>query len=153
MFRVIAALVALLLVITASGRAMAIDASTRAEAIAMVKAVQERFKKDGPDATFAAVTAQEKEFKDRDLYPFIYDITGMNVAHGANPKMVGKMWIFTKDQDGNFLIQEMLKIVKGPGSGWVDFKWPNPLTHRIQNKSAYVERLGATYFVGVGIYR
>jgi signal transduction histidine kinase len=119
----------------------------------MVKRVQERFKKDGREATFAAVTGQENEFKDRDLYPFIYDVNGLNVAHGAYPKMVGKMWLSTKDQAGNFLIREMLKVVKGPGSGWVDYKWPNPLTHRIQDKSAYVERLGATYFVGVGIYR
>ena len=69
--------------------------------------------------------------------------------------MVGKLWISTKDQDGNYLIQEMVGIIRGPGpaTGWVDYKWPNPLTHKIQDKSAYIEKLGDDYFVGVGIYK
>ena len=67
--------------------------------------------------------------------------------------MVGKLWISIKDQDGNYLIKEMVGIAHGPGSGWVDYKWPNPITHKIQDKSAYVEKLGERYFVGVGIYK
>ena len=125
---------------------------TRDEAIAMVKRVQEKFAKEGPQATFDAIT-KTGEFRDRDLYPFVYDVDGWSVAHGANPQMVGKLWIATKDQDGNFLIKEMVAITRGPGSGWVDYKWPNPLTHKIQDKSAYVEKLGDKYFVGVGIYK
>jgi cytochrome c len=125
---------------------------TRAEAIAMVKRVQEKFAKAGPQAPFDAITSSD-EFRDRDLYPFVYDIDGWNVAHGANSQMVGKLWISTKDQDGNYLIKEMVAITHGPGNGWVDYKWPNPLTHRIQDKSAYIEKLGERYFVGVGIYK
>ena len=41
----------------------------------------------------------------------------------------------------------------GPGTGWVDYKWPHPLTHKIQDKSAYIEKLGDQHFVGVGIYK
>jgi signal transduction histidine kinase len=125
---------------------------TRAEAVAMVKRVQQKFAKQGPQATFDAITSSD-EFRDRDLYPFVYDTDGWNVAHGANPQMVGKLWISIKDQDGNYLIKEMVGIMQGPGSGWVDYKWPNPVTHKIQDKSAYVEKLGERYFVGVGIYK
>ncbi len=125
---------------------------SREEAIAMVKRVQEKFAKAGPQATFDAIT-NSQEFRDRDLYPFVYDTDGWNVAHGANPQMVGKLWISTKDQDGNYLIKEMVALTRGPGNGWVDYKWPNPLTHRIQDKSAYVEKLGERYFVGVGVYK
>src|SRR2546430_6620666 len=78
------------------------DFGTRGDAIAMVKRVQAKFKKDGPQATFHAIT-ESGEFRDRDLYPFVYDTAGWNVAHGVNPKMVGKLWISIKDQDGNFL--------------------------------------------------
>jgi hypothetical protein len=35
----------------------------------------------------------------------------------------------------------------------VDYKWPTPQTNRIEDKSSYVEKLGNSYFVGVGIYR
>lgn len=132
--------------------AVGAEFGTREEAVAMVKRVQQKFAAAGAEATFKAVTNTD-EFRDRDLYPFIYDLAGWNVAHGANAKMVGKLWISTKDQDGNYLIQDMVRIVSGPGSGWVDYKWPNPLTHRIQDKSAYIEKLGDNYFVGVGIYK
>jgi len=125
---------------------------TRPEAIAMVKRVQAKFQKNGPQATFSAIT-QSDEFRDRDLYPFVYDTDGWCVAHGANPKMVGKLWISIKDQDGNFLIQQMVTVARGSGSGWVDYKWPNPISHKIQDKSAYIEKLGDRYFVGVGVYR
>ncbi|HEY2137483.1 MAG TPA: hypothetical protein VGH49_16450, partial [Xanthobacteraceae bacterium] len=42
-------------------------AGTREEAIAMVKRVQEKFAKAGPQATFDAITSSD-EFRDRDLY-------------------------------------------------------------------------------------
>src|SRR5712671_2926167 len=93
-------------------------AGSRAEAIAMVKRVQQKFAKAGPQVTFDAITSSA-EFHDRDLYPFVYDTEGWSVAHGANPQMVGKLWISTKDQDGNYLIKEMVAITRGPGQNFV----------------------------------
>lgn len=123
------------------------------EAVAMVKRVQEEFKKAGADATFKDVSDKSaKAFHDRDLYPFIYDMTGKCVAHGARPALIGKNLIDLKDQDGKFLIREMITISKGPGSGWVDYKWPNPLNNKIEDKSSYIEKMG-DYFVGVGVYK
>ena len=119
----------------------------------MVKRVQNKFRKEGIEATFKAVIDQStKEFHDRDLYPFIYDLTGLNVAHGARPALVGKNLISLKDQDGKYLIREMIAIATTSGSGWIDYKWPNPITNKIEDKSSYVEKLG-DYFVGVGVYR
>jgi cytochrome c len=132
---------------------LAAEFGTRDEAVAMVKRVQEKFQKDGPGATFKAVTDQStKEFHDRDLYPFIYDLNGLNVAHGARPALVGKNLISLKDQDGKYLIREMIGIAKGPGSAWIDYKWPHPLSSKIEDKSSYIEKMG-DYFVGVGVYR
>ena len=131
--------------------AAALDRGTREEAVAMVKRVQEMFKKDGAAPTFKAVTGQDQAFHDRDLYPFIYTLEGVCVAHGANPALVGKNLIDLKDQDGKFLIRELSATAKHPGGGWVDYKWPNPNTKLIEAKSSYVEQMG-DYFVGVGIY-
>src|SRR4030088_2876841 len=75
-------------------------AGSREEAIAMVKRVQQKFAKAGPQATFDAITSSA-EFHDRDLYPFVYDTEGWSVAHGANPQMVGNLWLSTKDEHGN----------------------------------------------------
>lgn len=102
MFRSLTLIVAVL-----SGLALPADAEdlgSKAEAMDMVQRVQEAYKLEGRDATFRAITEQDPRFKNKDLYPFVYDFNGMSVAHGANAKMVGKLWINTKDQDGNLLI-------------------------------------------------
>jgi signal transduction histidine kinase len=123
------------------------------EAVAMVKRVAEMFGKQGADQTFIAVSDKSvSNFHDRDLYPFIYDLKGTCVAHGARPALIGKNLLDLKDQDGKYLIREMIGIANGPGSGWVNYKWPNPLNNKIEDKTSYIEKMG-DYFVGVGVYR
>jgi cytochrome c len=153
MFRLVSSIIVAAVVALSASVGLAAEFGTRDEAAAMVKRVEEKFKKDGPEATFKAVNdLSNKEFHDRDLYPFIYDLNGLNVAHGARPALVGKNLISLKDQDGIYLIKEMIGIAQNTGHGWIDYKWPNPLTNRIEDKSSYVAKLG-NYFVGVGIYR
>jgi signal transduction histidine kinase len=146
------ALLAFAMIAISPARA-ASDFGSKDQAVAMVKRVEEMFKKDGAQATFKAVSDKStKEFHDRDLYPFIYNLKGVCVAHGARPVLVGKNLIGLKDQDGHYLIREMIKVAEGPGKGWVDYKWPNPITNKIEDKSSYIEKMG-NYFVGVGIYK
>jgi len=135
-------------------RAATSEFGTNDEAVAMVKRVQEKFKKDGADATFKAVSDPfNKEFHDRDLYAYIYTLSGLCVAHGARPALIGKNLIDIKDQGGNYLVRAHIEIAKGPGSGWVSYKWPNPLTNKIEDKISYVEKMGDNYFLGVGVYK
>jgi signal transduction histidine kinase len=152
MVRMLAAIATVTLLMS-TGAASASDNGTKDEAVAMVKRVEAMFAKDGADATFKAVSDKSTTtFHDRDLYPFVYDMKGNCVAHGARLALIGKNLIDLKDQDGKYLIQEMVAIANGPGSGWVDYKWPNPLTNKIEDKTSYVEKMG-DYFVGVGVYR
>lgn len=146
-FLVFAALVAI------ASPASSAEFGSKDEAVAMVKRVQAEFKKNGATAAFKAVSDKStKDFHDRDLYPFIYDMSGRCVAHGARPALIGKNLMDLKDQDGKYLIREMVAIAKGSGSGWIDYKWPNPITNKIEDKSSYIEKMG-DYFVGVGIYK
>ena len=148
-----AAMLVALAALLANDASGAAEFGTRDEAIAMVKRVQKMFAEAGAEATFKAVDDKsDPAFHDRDLYPFIYDFAGVCVAHGARPALVGKNLISLKDQNGVYIIQEMVALAKGPGSGWVDYKWPNPITNKIEDKSSYVEKMG-NYFVGVGVYR
>ena len=142
---------ALVWTLTAPIPAAAGEVGTKAEAVAMVKRVQAKFRKDGADATFAAVTNRDPAFHDRDLYPFIYRLDGVNVAHGARPALVGKNLINLKDPDGVRLVYIMAETAKKNGSGWINYKWPNPITDAIEDKTSYFERMG-DYFVGVGVY-
>lgn len=79
-------------------------------------------------------------------------MSGRCVAHGARPALIGKNLLDLKDQDGKYLIREMIHIASGPGSGWVSYKWPNPINNKIEDKASYVEKMG-DYFVGVGVYQ
>jgi TRAP-type uncharacterized transport system substrate-binding protein len=125
---------------------------TRDEAMAMVKRVVEKFKKDGAEPTIQEINTKSKAFIDRDLYAYVLDLNGYNRANATIPAVRGKYLYDMKDHDGKFLIREHVEIAKGPGRGWVDFKWLNPTTKSIDDKSAYIERVG-DYIVGVGIYR
>jgi len=148
-FAVIAMVVSVMFAFAAS----AAEFGTKEEAVAMVKRAQAMFKKDGAEATFKAVSDPSvAAFHDRDLYPFIYDTKGTCVAHGARSALIGKNLFDLKDQDGKYLIREILDIANGSGTGWVDYKWPNPLNNKIEDKSSYIEKMG-DYAVGVGIYR
>jgi signal transduction histidine kinase len=46
----------------------------------------------------------------------------------------------------------MVDIAKSKGKGWVDFKWPNPVTKAVESKSGYVERVD-DFLIGSGIYK
>ena len=152
MVRVLAAFAAIAFVAQISC-AFAGEYGTRDEAVAMVKRVEDMFASAGAESTFKAVSDMSvASFHDRDLYPFIYDLSGRCVAHGARPALIGKNLLELKDQDGKYLIREMVDIARGPGSGWVNYKWPNPLSNKIEDKTSYVEKMG-DYFVGVGVYR
>jgi len=133
--------------------ASAAEFGTKDEAVAMVKRAQAMFAKAGADATFKAVSDKSTaEFHDRDLYVFVYDMDGVCVAHGARPALIGKNLYDLKDQDGKYLIRAMIEIAKASGSGWFNYKWPNPINNKIEDKTSYVEKMG-DYMVGVGVYR
>lgn len=132
--------------------ACASEFGSRDEAIAMVQRVQEMYRRAGMDATIQAIRSKSKAFFDRDLYAYILDLNGVVMANGAVPAVQGKDISEFRDQNGKFLVKEEIEICKGPGRGWVDFRWVNPMTKIVEDKSAYLERLGP-YCTGVGIYR
>lgn len=133
--------------------AWAADRGTADEAVAMVKKAVAKIKTEGREKAFAAFADPgNKEFHDRDLYIFVYDLNGVNLAHGNNPKMVGKTLLEMKDREGKPLIREMVEVAKSKGKGWIDYKWPNPVTQTVEAKSSYVERV-EDMLVGSGIYK
>jgi uncharacterized protein len=130
----------------------AAEFGTRDEAIAMVRRVQEKFRKDGPDATFKAINA--KAFVDRDLFPWVYRLSdGTNMASALVPAVRGQQLVDLKDQDGKFITQEWIRIATTPPNrGWSNYRWPNPVTNTVDDNSAWIERMG-DYLVGVSIHR
>ena len=134
--------------------ALATEFGSPAEAEAMTKRAVAYIKLVGPEKAAEEFT-NGKTFKDRDLYISYVDFQGRGLAHGANPKLVGKVLIGFKDPDGKLLVQMAIDIAKGPGHGWTDtYKFKNPMTEKLQEKTMYVERVGGSdTYVAVGVYK
>lgn len=135
-----------------AGHASAAEHGSASEAEAMVKKAIAYIKANGPEKAYDEFT-NGKSFKDRDLYIIVYDLNGKNLAQGANPKLVGKDLIGLKDPDGKPLIKMFVDLAKDKGKGWVEgYKFMNPVTQKMEEKSMYLERHGDT-LVGCGIYK
>ncbi len=129
------------------------DKGTADEAKAMVEKAAALLKSAGPEKAFAAFDdPANKDFHDRDLYIFVRSMDGNTVAHGANKGMIGHTNLDLKDADGKLYNKEMIDIANSKGSGWVDYRWPNPLSHKIEPKSSFVEKVG-DYVIGAGFYK
>ena len=70
-----------------------------AKSTLIVGSAQEKFNKDGAQATFAAITDQARQFHDRDLYLSVLDCDCVVQTHAARMDLVGESpWEF-RDQN------------------------------------------------------
>lgn len=114
------------------------------KAIAAIKANQQK--------TYDEITAKDTKWIDRDLYPVVYDLQGKVLAHGQNPKQVGKELIDMKDPDGKLFVKERVDLAQSKGKFWQDYKFTDPLTKKILPKQMYCEKLEDTV-VCAGVYK
>ncbi len=128
---------------------------SREEAKAMGEKAVRWVRERGTDRTLAEITLagtdRKGEFIDRDLYVFVYDFRGVCLAHGANPKLVGRNLWDLVDADGSYLIRGLVETAR-QGSGWYRYKWSNPLTKKIEEKLAYVKKVDDGLWLGSGVY-
>lgn len=130
----------------------AVPAATPEQARAASERASAYLQEVGEAKAFSDFTRPDGGFKDGELYVFCYDGKGLNLAHGGNPAFAGRNQLHIKDPDGVEPIRLIVKTGFEEGRGWVDFKWPNPATKRIENKSAHVIRTNGVV-CGVGYYK
>ncbi|WP_188569493.1 cache domain-containing protein [Undibacterium terreum] len=141
--------------ITTSSALAATEHGTEQEAIALVKQAVAYYKANGKENTFAEINKPDGQFINKDLYLFVGSTQegGVTLAHGANAKLLGKNLSEMKDVDGNKFVKRMAEVANSKsGKGWVDYRWPNPTTKELEQKSTYVERVDDIWFA-CGIYR
>ena len=150
MIRVACVLAALLVAVSgafAEQTAMEKAADLIAQGIAHIYRV-------GEDQAFKDFSDRGGDFVDGAFYIFVVDFDGITLAHGGNPALVGMNMAELKDADGVYFIREFIKVAENAGEGWVDYKWSNPETKRIEDKTSLVKRFGSrNYFLGCGIYK
>jgi signal transduction histidine kinase len=126
--------------------------ATRDEAVAMVKKGVAYLKAHGADKAYAEISNAKGSFVDRDLYLVAYTLDGKCVAHGANPKQVGRDLIELTDIDGKFFVKDRVAMVKAkPAGAWQEYKFTNPVSKKIEPKVMYCEKAGEVAICG-GVY-
>ena len=87
-----------------------------------------------------------------ELYLIILDKNGIESANGYKRDLVGTNRLVVKDHDGKFYMRDVLQLTSTVGHGWVDYKFPNPLTNKVEQKTTYCENYEG-YAICCGIYK
>ena len=152
MARRITVLLACALFAGSLGASVAAERATKDEAIAMVKKAVAFIKQQGAEKAYAEISNKKGQFIDRDLYIVVYRLDGHVLAHGANEKLIGTDQIAAKDPDGKEFVKERTELAKKQDGFWQSYKFPDPLTKKVEPKEMYCERLNDTAVCG-GIYK
>jgi signal transduction histidine kinase len=126
--------------------------ASKDEAVAMVKKGVAYIKGNGKDKGYAEISNKKGQFVDRDLYLVVYGLDGMVFAHGANEKQIGRNLIDLKDIDGKLFVKERVELAEKQPSFWQEYKFTDPVTHKVEPKEMYCERLDDVVVCG-GIYK
>lgn len=115
--------------------------------IALVDRGVDYFKKNTLDQACRDFT-QTKKFIEGELYLFVYDITGIVMAHGQQSDLVWQNLYKIQDAFGSYFVQDIIKKAKN-GGGWVTYQW------RGATKLTYVKMVNKnekSYVIGSGYY-
>lgn len=145
-------LAAVLLSLGLASPVLAAERGTKEEAKALVERAAAYLKANGKEKAVAEFNKPDGMFTDRDLYVFAMNMDGVRLAHGKNPKLVGLSIMDFKDVDDKPYGREIMELGKGAGSGWVDYKFTDPLTKKIAEKTSYVLREGDVV-IAAGAYK
>jgi hypothetical protein len=152
LYRAVAGIAFLALLVTASEGMAAGQSGTAEEAKAMLERAVAAIKADKA-AALTAFTAGTGGFKDRDLYVFCAAAAaGLTTAHGANPALVGQSLRDLTDAAGKKVGEEFYEVAAEGELNVVEYVWPRPGETEAVPKASYVTRAG-DQICGVGYYK
>ncbi len=132
--------------------AHAADHATADEAVALTNKAAAHFQAVGKEKALDDFTNDKADYSDRDLYVACIDQDGISTANGQNKALIGRDLTKVKDADGRSLGGLLLAMMKTEKEGWLDYRWPDPLTKKIEAKSTFNKHFG-DQICGVGIYK
>ncbi|HET6308972.1 MAG TPA: cache domain-containing protein [Rhodopila sp.] len=144
---------ALLGIVLTSLMASPVRAHSREEVQILVERAADYIRQHGRDQAFADFSRPDGGFVAGDLYIFCQDVSGVVLAHGGNPKIVGRNMAGVRGPDGRYSNVEINQLGLTQGRGWLEYLWPNPVAGRVQLKVAYVLRIDDKTVCGSGYYQ
>jgi cytochrome c len=130
---------------------LALAAPGEKDAMALAEKGAQFVKQHGKAEMIARINNKDPEFNQGALYLAMRDLEGITIAHPTKA-LIGKNLLDVPDADGKPFRQELLALAKGKGHGWVDYKFRNPETGKVEAKSTYVLRVGDVA-LEAGIYK
>jgi len=119
----------------------AADRGTPEQAKALVERAVQHLKSVGKDKAFEDFNDAKGNFVESDLYIFVEDMNAVALAHGANKALIGKSVYDLKDADGKLFAREFISVAQSSGEGWVTYKWPNPVSKKLEEKATYLKKV------------
>jgi len=121
---------------------LVLAASPADQAKAMVEEAVAFFNANGKQRTLTEISTPKGKWVKGELYVFAYDLNGVVVAHPINPKLIGKNLIDVPDAAGKTFRKDIAEVARTKGTGWVDYKYKNPSTNKIEDKSTFLMKAG-----------
>ncbi len=110
------------------------------------------YRVNGRGVALAEFSNPQGRFAKGSQYLFVLDSTGVMLAHGVNTKYVGKDFYRIVDSDGKTFIKDIVDLANAEGSGWVEYKWVDPVTKTERPKIVYFKWTDGVIICS-GIYR
>ncbi|PKN76917.1 MAG: hypothetical protein CVU52_02760 [Deltaproteobacteria bacterium HGW-Deltaproteobacteria-10] len=145
-------LLAVLICLFTAGLAFAQEKGAAKEAQNMVDKAIAFYKANGAEKALAEISNPAGQFIKGNVYVFIWGTDYVVKAHPTNTKLIGKSMKDLKDTDGKQFVFDGVELAKAKGSGWVDYKYTNPVSKKIEAKTTYVKKVDDLVFV-CGIYK
>jgi cytochrome c len=135
---------------------LSIGASAEADPAQKVQALTERglahIRDVGRDQALFDFSRPDGGFIEGELYIFCLDASGVVVASGGSPKIIGHNLADARGPDGRLAIVEVIQLGLSQGSGWLEYRWPDPATKRIELKTVYILKVDDHTVCGSGYY-
>ena len=101
----------------------------------------------------AKAAVAKLRYDEKQGYFWINDFTPTMVMHPIKPQLDGANLSKSKDPNGVFLFNEMVKVCKANGSGYVGYSWAKPGKEKPQPKLSYVQSYEPFgWIIGTGVY-
>ncbi len=124
---------------------------TKADAQAIVEKAAAFASASGKDQLLAEVNKKDGQFNQGELYVFVYDLEGTLIADPINKSLLGQNNVAKPDAEGKLFRKEFVETAKTKGTGWVDYKYLNPTSGKVEPKTSYVKKQGDIIVIA-GIY-
>lgn len=130
------------------------NTATKDECVTKVATVIQIINQQSAQAAIDQVNDTKGPFVWKDTYVYIMDLSGTIVAHGPQPKFIGKNLMGLKDpvtkQPWYPALFEKIKTAED-SKGWFNYHWKKPNAEGVYIKECYYERAG-DLVVFAGIY-